>query len=66
MAPAGTRTGRLATAGLVTAFAAYAALAAASALDRASEARPGLASRVPALLASEALRAGGRTALAAA
>ncbi|NOU03643.1 MAG: hypothetical protein HOO94_08370 [Novosphingobium sp.] len=65
MAPAGTRTGRLATAGLVTAFAVYAALAAASALDRASEARPGLASRVPALLASEALRAGGRTALAA-
>lgn len=65
MAAAGPRTGHLVKAGLVAGFVAYGALAVASALDRASEARPSMADRVPALFASEALRAQGRTALAA-
>ena len=48
---------------LVLAFASYAALALFSGIDRASETQPDLAKKVPRLLASEALRSGGRAAL---
>jgi hypothetical protein len=65
MAGAGAGARRLARIGPVLACAGYAALALASGLDRAAEARPSLARHVPGFAASEALRSAGRTALAA-